>query len=124
MLLKLLQTKIHRATVTQTDVDYHGSITLDRRLLVASGLLPNQAVTVADLENGNRFETYIIPGEDGSGIVGVNGAAARLTRVGNRVIVMAFVLIEADAAEKHTARVVLVDEKNRPTQTVEQATRV
>jgi aspartate 1-decarboxylase len=124
MLLKLLQAKIHRATVTQTDLDYHGSITLDRQLLAASGLLPNQAVTIADLQNGNRFETYIIPGEPGSGIVGINGAAARLTKVGHRVIIMAFVLVESEQAGKHVARVVLVDDKNRPTQTIEQQTRL
>ena len=124
MLLTLLQAKIHRATVTQTDVDYHGSITLDRRLLAASGLLTNQVVTIADLENGNRFETYIIPGELGSGVVGINGAAARLTKVGNRVIIMAFVQVQAEQAAKHVARVLLVDDKNRPTQTIEQQTQL
>jgi len=90
MLIRLLKAKIHRATVTFTDVNYHGSITIDVNLLRASGLLPNEAVLVADCGNGNRFETYIIPGEAGSGIIGINGAAARLTRVGNKVIVMAF----------------------------------
>src|SRR5437868_10197192 len=71
MLIKLLKSKIHHATVTFTDVDYHGSITIDADLLRGSGLLPNEAVIVADCENGNRFETYIIPGEPGSGIIGV-----------------------------------------------------
>ena len=80
MLLKLLKAKIHRATVTFTDVNYHGSITIDPDLLHASGMLVNEAVLIADCENGNRFETYIIPGERGSGVIGINGAAARLTR--------------------------------------------
>src|SRR5438270_630554 len=91
MLLKLLKSKIHQAIVTQTDLDYHGSITIDADLMRASGLVPNEAVLVADCENGNRFETYVIVGEKGSGIIGVNGAAARLTQVGHRVIVMSFV---------------------------------
>src|SRR3984957_18052808 len=92
MLIKVLKAKIHRAVVTMTDVNYHGSITIDRALLAASGLLPNEAVIVADCENGNRFETYVIPGESGSGVIGINGAAARLTHVGNRIIVMSFIL--------------------------------
>src|SRR4051812_26121915 len=77
MLIKILKAKIHRATVTHTDVNYHGSITIDEDLLRASGLLPNEAVLVADCENGNRFETYVIHGPAGSGIIGINGAAAR-----------------------------------------------
>src|ERR1044071_1946327 len=86
MLTRLLKAKIHRATVTQTDVNYHGSITIDSELLRATGLLPNEMVLVADCENGSRFETYIIPGQAGSGVIGVNGAAARLTQVGHKVI--------------------------------------
>jgi aspartate 1-decarboxylase len=118
MLIRLLKSKIHRATVTQTDPDYHGSITIDTDLLAASGLLPNENVLVADCENGNRFETYIIPGAKGSGIIGVNGAAARLTKIGNRLIVMAFVLIEPDMAHNHQSHVILVDSHNRLTRTV------
>ena len=76
MLTKLLKAKVHRAVVTFTDLDYHGSITIDEEILEQCGLLPNEAVVVADCENGNRFETYIIPGEAGSGVIGINGAAA------------------------------------------------
>src|SRR5690242_12277397 len=119
MLTKLLKAKIHRAVVTFTDVNYHGSITIDRDLLRASGLLPNEAVIVADCENGNRFETYIIEGEAGSGTIGVNGAAARLTKVGNRVIVMSFVLATPHEAAGHQARVVIVDDKNRAAETID-----
>src|SRR4249920_856088 len=101
MLSKILKAKIHRATVTFTDVNYHGSITIDEDLLRASGLLPNEAVVVADCENGNRFETYVIVGEPGSGIIGVNGAAARLTQIGNRIIVMSFVLATDQEVARH-----------------------
>ena len=119
MLSKLLKAKIHRATVTMTDVNYHGSITIDTDLLRASGLAPNEAVIVADCENGNRFETYIIAGERGSGVIGINGAAARLSAVGHRVIVMAFVMATPAELEKHHARVVIVDDKNRSIETVD-----
>jgi aspartate 1-decarboxylase len=122
MLVKLLKTKIHRATVTMTDANYHGSITIDRELLVASGLFPNEAVIVADCENGNRFETYVIPGERGTGVIGINGAAARLSHVGNKVIIMSFVLAKPDEIEGHTSRTVLVNDRNQATQTIEQPT--
>src|SRR5437868_14784082 len=101
MLIKILKAKIHRATVTHTDLNYHGSITIDADLLRASGLLPNEAVIIADCENGNRFETYVIIGKAGSGIIGINGAAARLTQVGNRIIVMSFVMATVQEAAGH-----------------------
>ena len=119
MLIKLLKSKIHQATVTQTDVNYHGSITIDADLLRASGLLPNEAVIVADSENGNRFETYVILGEAGSGVIGINGAAARLSKVGNRVIIMSFVLATPAEVAEHRSRVVIADARNRPVETIE-----
>ena len=119
MLLKLLKSKIHNATVTFTDVNYPGSITIDAALLRASDLLPNEAVLVADSENGNRFETYVIVGEAGSGVIGINGAAARLSRVGNRVIIMSFGLLTPQEAASHRSRVLIVDGKNRVIETVE-----
>jgi aspartate 1-decarboxylase len=119
MLTKLLKSKIHRATVTFTDVNYHGSITIDPDLLRASGLLPNEAVMVADCDNGNRFETYVIVGAAGSGIVGINGAAARLTAVGHRVIIMSFVHATAQEIAIHRSRVVIVNEQNKPVETIE-----
>jgi len=122
MLTKLLKAKIHRATVTMTNANYHGSITIDRDLLAASGLLPNEAVTVADCENGNRFETYVIAGERGTGVIGINGAAARLSHVGNKVIIMAFVFATPAEVESHVARVVLVNDRNRATETIDQPT--
>jgi len=119
MLTQLLKAKLHQATVTFTDVNYHGSITIDADLLKASGLLPNEAVIVADCENGNRFTTYVIVGQAGSGTIGVNGAAARLTKVGNRVIIMSFVMATPQECETHKSRVVIVGKGNRPAETVE-----
>jgi aspartate 1-decarboxylase len=119
MLTQLLKAKIHQAVVTFTDVNYHGSITIDADLLRASGLLPNEAVIVADCENGNRFTTYVIPGKAGSGGVGVNGAAARLTQVGHRLIVMSFVYATPQEVATHKARVVIVDRSNKVTETVD-----
>jgi aspartate 1-decarboxylase len=118
-LIKLLKAKIHNATVTSTDVNYHGSITIDAALLAASGLLPNEAVIVADCENGNRFETYVIEGERSSGSIGINGAAARLTKVGNRVIIMSFAQMTAVEAAGHRCRVVIVNPGNKAVETIE-----
>ncbi|HEX8916074.1 MAG TPA: aspartate 1-decarboxylase [Humisphaera sp.] len=119
MLLNLLKAKLHRAVVTQTDVNYHGSITIDADLLRATGLLPNEAVIVADADNGNRFTTYVIVGAAGSGVIGVNGAAARLTQVGHRLIVMSFVLATPEEARAHKSRVVICDKQNRAVETVD-----
>jgi aspartate 1-decarboxylase len=119
MTIRLLKAKIHRATVTMTDVNYHGSITIDADLLSATGLLPNEAVTVADCDNGNRFETYIIPGKAGSGVIGINGAAARLSQVGHRVIILAFVQATPAEAAQHESRVVIADDNNRVAERLE-----
>jgi aspartate 1-decarboxylase len=120
ILTKLLKAKIHQAVVTQTDLNYHGSITIDTDLLRATGLRPNEAVLIADCENGNRFTTYIIPGPAGSGIMGVNGAAARLTAVGNRIIVMAFIEASPDEVDSHVARIVVCDKANHIVERIEQ----
>ncbi|MGF1634639.1 MAG: aspartate 1-decarboxylase [Phycisphaerae bacterium] len=122
MLRKLLKSKIHRATVTFTDVNYPGSITIDRELIAAAGLLVNEAVVIADCENGNRFETYVIPGEAGSGTIGINGAAARLTSVGNKVIVLAYVLLEEQELEAHASTVVVADDANGVKQIIQHKT--
>lgn len=122
MLTKLLKAKIHRATVTMTDPEYHGSITIDPLLLEAAGMRTNEAVLIADCENGNRFETYIIPGDPGSGAIGINGAAARLTGVGHKVIIITFGHFDEEEAALHRSRVILVDEKNRLTETIEHPT--
>ncbi len=123
MLIKLLRAKIHHATVTQTDVNYHGSITIDADLMKACGVMANEAVIVADCENGNRFETYVIVGEPGSGVIAINGAAARLSKVGNRVIIMSFSLVTPDEAASHLSRVVIADKANRVAETLVHGTR-
>jgi len=112
MLLKLLKGKIHRAVVTEANLDYVGSITIDRNLMDASGILPNEVVLVADLNNGSRHETYVIPGEAGSGIICINGAAARLVSVGDTVLIMAFAQMTPQEAKAHQAQVVIVGPKN------------
>lgn len=113
MLRKLLHAKIHRAVVTHCNLDYVGSITIDATLLGAVGMAPNEAVLVADCDNGNRFETYIFEGEPGSGVIGVNGAAAHLTAPGHRLIICCFAQLQADEIDRHQAKVVVVDEHNR-----------
>ncbi len=113
MLRKALLAKIHRATVTHCDLDYVGSITIDADLLRATGLRPNEAVLIADCDNGNRFETYIFEGEVGSGVVGINGAAAHLTAVGHKIIIMAFAQMTEQELDQHETKVVVADENNR-----------
>ncbi len=107
-----MRAKIHRATITRCDVDYVGSITIDADLLRESGLRPNEAVWVLDLDNAARFETYVILGEAGSGAIEVNGAAAHLVEVGHKLIILAYGFLTDDKVEDHTATVVIADEKN------------
>lgn len=116
MLRQLLRGKIHRATITQCDPDYVGSITIDAELLRATDIRPNEAVHVLDIDNGVRFETYVIRGEAGSGIIGINGAAARLVAPGHKVIIVCYGLLNEREIDEHEARVVLLGEGNRITQ--------
>jgi aspartate 1-decarboxylase len=109
----MLKSKIHRATVTDCDVDYVGSITVDTELMAAADLIPNEQVHVWDLENGSRFVTYVIEGEAGSGTIQVNGAAAHLTAPGHKVIVASFGSYDETDLERYAPRVVHVDERNR-----------
>ena len=118
MLRKFLMSKIHRATVTHCDVDYVGSITIDADLLHATGIRPGECVLVADCDNGNRFETYVFEGEPGSGIIGVNGAAALLSAVGHKLIICAFTQLEPREIDTHRPHVVIVDALNRITQSL------
>ena len=113
MYLKMLKGKIHRATVTQAELDYVGSITIDEDLLDAAGILEYEMVQIVDVENGNRFETYTIAGERGSGMICLNGAAARQVQVNDHVIIMCYCNIDAKEAEGHKPQVVFVDEKNK-----------
>lgn len=113
MLLTLCKAKLHRATVTQAELEYEGSISLDARLMQAAGILPFELVHVLDVANGNRFETYAIQEPPDSGTVCVNGAAARLVQVGDPVIVIAYAQMTPEEARAHRPRIVLLDAKNR-----------
>ncbi len=112
MLRQMLLGKIHRAVVTNADVNYVGSITVDSALLEASGILPYERVQVVDVENGARLETYTIPGAPGKGEIQLNGAAARLVAVGDHVIIMAYATMSEEEAASHRPKVVLVREGN------------
>jgi len=113
VLRKILTAKIHRATVTAADLDYVGSITIDQDLIDAVGLAAGEMVLVADLANGTRHETYVIAGESGSGTICINGAAAHLVNVGDKVIIMAYGLMDEAELATHQPKIVLVDEANR-----------
>ncbi|MDO4849605.1 MAG: aspartate 1-decarboxylase [Coriobacteriia bacterium] len=114
MVLNMLKGKIHRATVVQAELDYVGSITVDEDLMEAAGILEYEKVTVADVDNGNRLETYVIAGERGSGMICLNGAAAHYVEVGDKVIIMCYAQMDEVEARAFQPHVVFVDEKNRP----------
>ncbi len=116
MLRKMLRAKIHRATITECDPDYVGSITIDEDLLRASGIRPNEAVLVLDIDNAARFETYVIRGESGSGVIGINGAAAKLVEPGHKVIIVCFGHLQPHELDEHIAEVVVCDDRNRVSQ--------
>lgn len=113
MLRKMMRAKIHRATITECDPDYVGSITIDEDLLQAAGIRPNEAVLVLDIDNAARFETYVIRGKRGSGVIGVNGAAAKLVEPGHKVIVVCFGMLEEADLDEHVANIVIADDHNR-----------
>jgi aspartate 1-decarboxylase len=109
----LMKSKIHRATITATDLHYEGSLTVDEDLLEAADLVTHEEVHVVNVNNGSRFTTYVIPGPRGSGIMQLNGAAARLGHPGDVVILIAYGVLTEAEAKRHTPRVVFVDERNR-----------
>ena len=109
----MLKGKIHRAVVKQADLNYVGSITVDTKLLEAAGILEYEMVQIVDVENGNRFETYTIAGEPGSGMICLNGAAARQVAVGDHVILMCYAQMTPEEAKEHKPHVVFVDNKNQ-----------
>jgi aspartate 1-decarboxylase len=114
MLVTMMRAKLHRATVTQADLDYEGSIAIDRDLLDASTLLPHEQVDVLNITTGARFTTYAIEAPRGSRTIGVNGAAARLVQKGDRVIVVAYGQLPVEEARNYAPPVVLLDDDNRP----------
>ncbi|MFI6758474.1 aspartate 1-decarboxylase [Micromonospora sp. NPDC050417] len=113
MFRSMLKSKIHRATVTQADLHYVGSVTIDEELLDAADLLPGEKVAIVDVTNGARLETYVIPGTRGSGVIGINGAAAHLVHPGDLVIIIAYGQFEDAEARTYQPRVVHVDADNR-----------
>ena len=110
---QMLKSKVHRATITACDVDYVGSVTLDPELMRQADMLPNEQVHVWDIANGARFVTYVIEGEPGSGIVQINGAAARLVREGDRTIIASFGSYDEADLERYSPIVVHVDDENK-----------
>lgn len=113
MTITMLKGKIHRATVTEAQLNYVGSITIDKTLLDAAGILEYEAVQVVNIASGSRFLTYTIAGEPGSGTICLNGAAARLAQVGDKIIIMSYAQVTPEEASTLRPKIVLVDEKNR-----------
>ena len=113
MQLRVLKSKIHRATVKQAALDYVGSITVDKELLDASGILEYEEVQIVDVNNGNRFSTYTIAGEEGSGMICLNGAAARCVSEGDKIIIMSYALMNPEEVTENPPKVVFVDDDNK-----------
>lgn len=113
MLLYMFKSKLHRATVTQADLNYVGSVTIDGELLEKAGILPGEKIQIVNVNNGKRFETYTIEGEAGSGIICINGAAARLVQVGDKVIIIAYALMDENEVKTHQPKVLVLDERNK-----------
>lgn len=113
MTITMLKGKIHRATVVQAELDYVGSITVDEDLLDAAGILEYEKVQIVDINNGSRFETYTIAGKRGSGLICLNGAAARCVQVGDKVIIMSYCEMNGEEAKEYKPTVVFVDDSNK-----------
>lgn len=112
MLLKMLKGKIHKATVTQAELNYMGSITIDKVLMDAAGIIENEKVQIVNNNNGARLETYVIPGEKNSGVICLNGAAARLVQPGDKIIIICYALFDEAEAKEYKPKVVFVNEDN------------
>ncbi|MFZ7103717.1 MAG: aspartate 1-decarboxylase [Peptococcaceae bacterium] len=113
MLVNMFKGKIHKAKVTEANLNYVGSITIDEELMDAAGILPNEKVQIVNNNNGARLETYTIPGQRGSGVLCLNGAAARLVQPGDIVIIIAYTWLEEKDALKHRPKIIFVDDNNR-----------
>ncbi|WP_150273592.1 aspartate 1-decarboxylase [Paenibacillus tepidiphilus] len=114
MFRHMMKSKIHRATVTEANLNYVGSITIDEDLMEAADLLENEKVQIVDNNNGSRLETYVIPGPRGSGVICLNGAAARLVQPGDTVIIISYAMLSSEELAGHKPTVVFVDEGNKP----------
>ena len=113
MLFNMMKSKIHRAVVTEANLNYVGSITVDKNLMDATNILENEKVQVVNNNNGNRFETYVISGKPGSGTVCLNGAAARLVQPGDRIIIISYCQLDESEARQHNPKIAIVDENNK-----------
>lgn len=113
MLRNLCKSKIHRATITGVHLHYEGSIAIDSKLLAAADIMPNEMVQVVNVNNGARFETYVIPAKPGSGVITLNGAAARLGMPGDKVIILSICLLDTESVRRYKPKVVCVDDRNR-----------
>lgn len=113
MLIEVLQAKIHNVRITQTELNYTGSITIDENIMDAAGVIANQKVLIVNNNNGERFETYIITGDRGTGVIGLNGAAARKGQVGDELIIMTFAQMTPDEAASHSPRNIFPDRNNQ-----------
>lgn len=113
MLINVLKSKIHRATVVQAELNYVGSITIDEELMEASGIVEYEKVQIVDVNNGSRFETYVIAGERGSGMICLNGAAARMVSTGDKIIIMCYAQMTPEEFKDNKPKVVFVDEDNK-----------
>ena len=113
MYINVLKSKIHRATVTQADLNYVGSITIDEALMDAAGIFEYEKVQIVDVNNGSRFETYVIAGERGSGLICLNGAAARMVAVGDKIIIMNYAQMTPEEQKEHKPKVVFVGDTNQ-----------
>lgn len=116
MLISICKSKIHRATITDADLDYVGSLTIDEELMKLADLVEFEKIQIANISNGERFETYVIKGEPGSGTIALNGAAARKGQRGDLIIIIAYGLIDKSEVEQHKPAIVHVDANNRPRQ--------
>lgn len=115
MFRNMMKSKIHEARVTQCNLEYHGSLTIDSNLMEMADLIPNEKIQVVNVNTGARFETYVIPGEPGSRIFGVNGGAARLTEIGDVILIISYSMMEDEKARTYKPKVILLDENNEPT---------
>ena len=109
----MLKSKIHGAVVTESNVDYTGSITIDEALMNAADLIEYEKVLIGNLTNGNRVETYVIRGKKNFGVVGMNGAAAHLCQVGDKILIMSFTVLDGEKAEKHKPKIIFLDARNK-----------
>lgn len=119
MQIQVLKSKIHRATVTESNLNYIGSITIDETLMIEAGLIPNERVFIYNINNGQRFDTYVIKGKKNSGEICMNGAASRLVQLGDRIIIVSYAILEKEKAEAFSPKVIVVDEMNKIVQNLD-----